>query len=109
MEFKSLVSIEVTKGERVYRFTLPTNSPIGEAYDACHIFLESVVKMAHDAVAKTAPKEIEEEPTVQIETPVQEIERVEPACSDGACSEPVQSTEGTCNPEPTTVEHPYAS
>jgi len=45
MTVKSLLCIEVVKGERTYQFYIPAGAPYGETYDALFTCLENVSEM----------------------------------------------------------------
>lgn len=43
------MTLEVTQGERTYKFLMPMGAPLGEAYDAAHYVLQEIVKYAKQA------------------------------------------------------------
>lgn len=47
---KSLVSFEVVKEDRQYKFIMPAACPAGEAYDVLYEFLNKVVKISQENV-----------------------------------------------------------
>lgn len=52
MTLKNTFTIEITKNERKFTFTMPSGTPIGEAYDVGHELLQALVKLAHEATEK---------------------------------------------------------
>jgi hypothetical protein len=60
MVVRNEVVIEITKNERVYRFTIPLGSPFGEAYDTAYEVLYKISEMAKESAEKAkAPEEVE--------------------------------------------------
>lgn len=59
MEIKNSVIFEVKKGERVYQFLIPNESPVGETYDACCWFLEEITARMNQHVEALRAKEKE--------------------------------------------------
>lgn len=49
MAIKSSLSIEITKGDRVFSFVMPIGAPYGEAYDAAFEVLQQIVELSKQA------------------------------------------------------------
>lgn len=49
MNVKSLVSIDIAKGDRKYSFHMEVGSPFGEAYDAAFDVLQHIVSLSKQA------------------------------------------------------------
>ena len=56
METKNIIALEVEKEDRVYRFQIPANAPLAEAYDAATQFLTEMVRMINEHAEKQMPK-----------------------------------------------------
>jgi hypothetical protein len=56
MEIKQYVSIEITKGEKVFTFNMPLGASWGNAIDAAYEVLEYVNKEAQASVLKAKPQ-----------------------------------------------------
>lgn len=54
-EMNSKISIDVTKEDRVYSFSMQQGAPCGEAYDACFEVLQQLLREA-SRIAKSAEK-----------------------------------------------------
>lgn len=52
MTLKQTFTFEITKNERLFTFTMPSGTPIGEAYDVGHELLQALVKLAGEAAEK---------------------------------------------------------
>ncbi len=48
MNLKSCVTIEITKNDRLYTFTMPVGAPFGEAYDVSYEVLLKIAELAKD-------------------------------------------------------------
>lgn len=48
MNLKSCVTVEVTKNDRLYTFTMPVGSPFGEAYDVAYEILLKIADLARE-------------------------------------------------------------
>ena len=65
MEGKQEIAFEHIVDERIYKFTLPHGAPLGEAYQASVMFLETMVRMIQDHADKTLKKDEQEETSTQ--------------------------------------------
>lgn len=59
---KTQAILEIKRGERIYQFLLPADSPLGEVHDVIHEMKMEVVKMISER-AKAEVKEPEPEVT----------------------------------------------
>jgi len=60
MEGKQEIVFEHIVDDRIYKFTLPHGAPLGEAYQASVMFLETMVRMIQEHADKTLKKDEEE-------------------------------------------------
>jgi len=56
MEQKQFIVFEYKKGERICRFEVPIDTPLGEAYEAASAFLIQITKTINEQAAKIQPK-----------------------------------------------------
>lgn len=54
---KPTIILEVKQGDNKYQFLMPVGSGFGEAYDACHLVLQEIVKFATQAAQAVKQKE----------------------------------------------------
>jgi len=54
---KATVVMNVKKEDRVYEFSMPMNSPLGECYDACFEVMNQIVTMSQEAAKRAERKE----------------------------------------------------
>jgi len=59
-DLKTMVYIEVKKNDRTYVFSLPFGCPLGEAYDAAHEVLQSILDMSKQAADNAKQRESSE-------------------------------------------------
>jgi hypothetical protein len=59
MTQKLIVSLEVTKGDYTFIFSMPVGASLGSAYDAAFDVLTEITKMTKEATDKSAPKQME--------------------------------------------------
>lgn len=52
MDLSDRLNMQTKKGDNVYIFSIPNNSPIGEAYDACFSILERIARISQEALEK---------------------------------------------------------
>ncbi len=65
MKAKQEIAFEHIVDDRIYKFTLPHGSPLGEAYQASVMFLETMVRMIQEHADKTVKKDEEETSTIE--------------------------------------------
>jgi len=54
---KAMVVMSAKKEDRIYEFSMPMNSPLGECYDACFEVMNQIVTMSQEAAKKAERKE----------------------------------------------------
>jgi len=54
---KAAVVMGVKKEDRVYEFSMPMNSPLGECYDACFEIMNEIVAMSQKAAERAERKD----------------------------------------------------
>lgn len=54
MKAISSIILEVEKEDRRYRMEIPVNSPLGEAYESCHVFMKEIVRLINENSKKMA-------------------------------------------------------
>lgn len=57
---KHAVMLEIVKGERVYQFSLPSDSPLGEVHDVLFEMRNFVVNKLNESLNADKPKEQEQ-------------------------------------------------
>jgi len=67
MTVKSLLSIEVVKENRTYKFYIPAGAPYGETYDALFTCLENVAEMQKLSIEQLK----KQNPIAQASTPTE--------------------------------------
>lgn len=48
MQFKNEITLEITKEDRNYRITMPSNAPLGEAYIVAGNFMDEIVRLINE-------------------------------------------------------------
>lgn len=49
---KATVKLSTTVNDNIYTFEMPMGAQFGSAYDAGHLFLQEITKMANDAAER---------------------------------------------------------
>jgi hypothetical protein len=60
MDIKSLVVLEVKKGEFTFTFNMPVGAKLGDAYEASWECLEKITELIKESVSKAKPGEKQE-------------------------------------------------
>jgi len=55
LDLKALVTMEIQKGERIFRFIMDNGSSYGEAIDAAYEFLTKLHEISQEAVKNAQP------------------------------------------------------
>ena len=58
MKQKLVITIEIQEGDHTYIFSMPYESPVGNAYNAAFRCLQVITDMAKQGTDKAAPKEM---------------------------------------------------
>lgn len=61
MNVKTIITIEITKNDRVFSFNMPVGAPFGEAYDACYETLQHIVEFSKKAAEQAKQAEVIDE------------------------------------------------
>lgn len=61
MDMKSVVVLEVKKGDNLFQFLMPIGAPFGECYDAAFQALGKVTEMMKEAAEKAKPADSADE------------------------------------------------
>lgn len=57
MEIKNSLSLEVVKGDKVYRMEMPAGAPLGEAYTVAGEFMDKFIELINEHAAKRKENE----------------------------------------------------
>ena len=68
MKAKQEIAFEHIVDDKIYKFTLPHGAPLGEAYQAAVMFLETMVRMIQEHADKILKKDEEEETPKAVDT-----------------------------------------
>ncbi len=62
MDFKNSIIFEHKRDERTYRMECPAGAPLGEAYEACGLFMDHIIKCINEHAEKMRPKPVDDKP-----------------------------------------------
>lgn len=70
MDAYNRISFEVKKEDRVYRFDIPNNAPMGEAYEAVGKFMDKMIELINQHRAQVEEKPLEDNAEVKCDQDV---------------------------------------